>query len=454
MSTKRFGFSTKTVILFTSILLIVMLAVGFFLVKQSRDTMREFINERMLGVSQTAAALLDGDELAALTEEDTEIHDRIIDLLNHFSETLNFEYIYVVRPDGNGGSVFIVDPDPVAPAACGEAVVSSPALISAQDGVSAVDREIVTDRWGQHFTAYSPVMTSDGKVGGIVGVDFDAERYESLVARNTVYTLLACALALLAGGGIVLLMTARLRHRFARLHVEMRSVASDIGTLMEEVHSEPGYDGIAPEGEKQALPAAVGDPDEVEKISREIRSISGDLKRYIEYVHSQAYTDAMTGVGNKTAYLEFVREINERLAYESPLFSVIVCDVNGLKTVNDEYGHEEGDRLLIGTAACLRAVYGSKNIFRIGGDEFIAILPDVREEDVLVSFAALDEEIARYNAALPPDAAVAVSFSRGTATFRRGLDKEFREVFRRADRQLYVDKAAFYQSRGGRRADD
>ena len=463
MSTKKVTLSTKAIIIFTLALLIVMLSVGFFLVKQSRDTMRSIINERMLGVAQTAAANLDGDELAVLTANDTETHRQVSDFLNRFSDTLNFKYIYVVRPDGKGGSVYIVDPDPEDPAECGSPIVSSPALISAQEGTAAVDREAVGDEWGKYYSAYCPVMTSDGRVGGIVGVDFDADWYESLIAKSTVYILFAGVFALLVGGGIVLLITARLRRRFRRLHVETDAIAADIRTLLDEIHAESGYDVIASEADRLRGTAAAeeekestdsDDPDGIEKLSGEVRAISLNLKRYINYVHAQAYVDAMTGVGNKTAYLQLVREINGHLEHESVLFSVIVCDVNGLKMVNDEYGHEEGDRLLIGTAAVLRSVYGVKNVFRIGGDEFIAVLPDVREEEVLISFNALDEEIARYNAALPPDAKITVSFSRGAATFRQGLDKEFREVFRRADKQLYVDKAEFYKSHGGRRADD
>ncbi|MBP5618342.1 MAG: GGDEF domain-containing protein [Clostridia bacterium] len=346
------------------------------------------------------------------------------------------------------------------PAECGEPIVSSPALIAAQNGTAAVDSVAVADEWGNLYSAYCPVMTSDGRVGGIVGVDFDANWYEGLVAESTFDILLAAAFSLLVGGGIALLMTARLRRRFDRLHEETQSIASDITTLLDEMHAESGYDVIAPEAglldgvEHEQKPNTRDDPDGIEKLSREVKAIRLNLQRYIAYVHAQAFSDAMTGVGSKSAYLQVVHEISERLKHESVLFSVIVCDVNGLKTVNDEYGHEEGDRLLIGTAACLRAVYGAKNVFRIGGDEFIAVLPDMREEEVLISFASLDQEIARYNAELPPEAQFSVSFSRGTATFRRGLDKEYREVFRRADKQLYVDKAEYYKKKGGRRADD
>ena len=459
MKERRFGFTTKTVVLFTLLLLAIYLALGLVLVKQSRSAVREVINQQMLGVAQTACAFLDGDELAVLTKEDVDAHQRIKDQLNRFSETLNFEYIYVVRPDGKGGCVFIVDPDLVDPAECGEPIVTSPALISAMEGTPTVDSTAVGDQWGKFYTAYCPVMTSDGRVGGIVGVDFDAEWYEGLLTRSTVYILLASVLALLIGGGTAMLMTVRLRRRFGRLHEETTSIATDIGKLLNEIRTESGYTMIEEETASSddvetTKVSPREDPDGIEKLSREVKSIRLNLKRYIAYVHAQAYTDGMTGVGNKTAYLQLVHEMNDKIEKGNVAFSVIVFDVNVLKMVNDEFGHEEGDRLILGTATCIKNVFGVKNVFRIGGDEFIAVLPNVSAEVVFAAFDDLDEEIRRTNAALPPEVRTPVSFSRGEATFRPGEDKEFREVLRRADKKLYLDKAAFYQQRGGRGLED
>ena len=460
MKEKRFGFQTRHVVIFTSLLLVINIVLGVVLVKQSRAAVRGVINERMLGVAQTACAFLDGDELAALTEDDIEARERIAAQLNRFSETLNFEFIYVVRPDEDGGCYFVVDPDPDDPADWGEEIVGSPALTAAIQGEASVDSAAVGDQWGKFYTAYCPAMTSDGKVGGIVGVDFDAAWYEGLLTQSTVYILIADVLALLAGGGAALLMTMRLRRRFARLHEETTSIASDVGMLMDEIRTESGYTVIEPEADPLVgVEDAMGrpkrsDPDGIEKLSREVKAIRLNLQRYMAYVHAQAYTDGMTGVGNKTAYLQLVHEMNDRIVNGGVVFSVVVCDVNGLKMVNDEYGHEEGDRLLIGTATCLRNVFGAQQVFRIGGDEFIAVLPDYTVEHVFDAYTRLDAEVARYNAALATGNHVPITFSRGEATYRPGIDREFREVFRRADKKLYLDKAAYYQKRGGRRAED
>ena len=93
------------------------------------------------------------------------------------------------------------------------------------------------------------------------------------------------------------------------------------------------------------------------------------------------YTDAMTHVGNKTAYTECVDEIYKRIANKEKInFIVTVIDINGLKKVNDTYGHEYGDALIQNGAAILKKVWGNKFLYRIGGDEFAIVRFGMNEE--------------------------------------------------------------------------
>ena len=448
MKEKKTGFSTKIIILITLLLLVVNVGVGVLLISRSRESMKSLIKERMLGIARTAAATLDGNELDGFTFFDVggEKQQAIIDKLNLFSDNIDFKYIYVVRKTQDG-FIFIVDPDPIDPAVYGQSVLVTPALTSAGNGESAVDDVAVSDQWGTYYSAYCPVMTSDGRIGGIVGVDFDADKYENMVTENTIYILIAGLLSMLIGGTVVFLYAVRLKKDFKRLNEETRSIAEDVSALFDEINSESGYALISSETGSSSDRSS--GPDGMKKISGEVKSIKDNLKRYIDYVHTQAYTDSMTGVGSKTAYLELLKAKNEEIKDGTANFSVAVFDVNGLKNVNDEFGHEAGDSLIKGVAKCIRKIFGKQNVFRIGGDEFIAILPEYTEEEMVSSFKKLEEAVSYYNSHMSPDDdLVPVTFSKGHSTFIPVEDKVFRDVFKRADVAMYNDKEDYYRRTG------
>lgn len=115
--------------------------------------------------------------------------------------------------------------------------------------------------------------------------------------------------------------------------------------------------------------------------------------------------------------------------------------------MNDERGHEYGDRLIIDAALALKCVFLSKNVYRIGGDEFAAVLKDTPAEAVEGMFTALDENLSALNR----ERDVPLAISRGAACLQDG-DREFNDVFRRADEAMFRDKAAYYAAHGDRRS--
>jgi diguanylate cyclase (GGDEF)-like protein/PAS domain S-box-containing protein len=144
-----------------------------------------------------------------------------------------------------------------------------------------------------------------------------------------------------------------------------------------------------------------------------------------------SYHDILTGLYNR-AYME---EEIDRLANE-PKVAVVIGDVNGLKLVNDAFGHEQGDRLLVKVASILTGLVGEDgSVVRFGGDEFAIILPNKGGRDA----QKLINEIRRrcretgYHAIMTPSLAL------GMAT-RRGLDEPLRRVVRRAEDRMYSQK--------------
>jgi diguanylate cyclase (GGDEF)-like protein len=147
-----------------------------------------------------------------------------------------------------------------------------------------------------------------------------------------------------------------------------------------------------------------------------------------------ANTDSMTGVRNKHAYIENAAAIDRKiLSGELQKLGVVVCDINGLKYVNDTQGHEAGDQLIKDacTLICEHFTHGA--VYRIGGDEFAVILQgkgyDTMREVIAEVNRKVEENI-RENA---------VVVSIGYAVLDQE-DRQLRDVFERADQMMYERK--------------
>lgn len=148
----------------------------------------------------------------------------------------------------------------------------------------------------------------------------------------------------------------------------------------------------------------------------------------------RADLDSLTNLPNRASVLN---ELTARLAADATKVSVIYCDLDGFKLVNDRYGHAVGDGVLTHVAGVLRDVVREGDIVgRVGGDEFVFVCNDLSDADVT---SILDRITTELETAVPPDAP-RVSASLGVA---RGRDGDApRDVLHRADVAMYAAKRA------------
>ncbi len=149
-----------------------------------------------------------------------------------------------------------------------------------------------------------------------------------------------------------------------------------------------------------------------------------------------SYNDALTGVKNRHAYREFV---DKRMDLSSS-FGFLMCDINGLKTVNDSLGHEAGDKLILNTAKCLTEVFGTANVYRMGGDEFVALGFESDE-----TFFRNDVERAKR---LMKEKSISVSMG---AVYNTNGTSNLSKVESHADMLMYREKEAYYKGANDRR---
>ncbi len=168
-----------------------------------------------------------------------------------------------------------------------------------------------------------------------------------------------------------------------------------------------------------------------------VRDIT-ERKKLEETLRNSSLKDDLTGLFNRRGllkqaapYFDFARRQKEKLL-------LLFIDLDGMKKINDEFGHNEGDNALIQTAAILNRSFRSSDIIaRLGGDEFTVLVTDLNasKEDAI---ARLNENLKAYNASETRSHKLA--FSIGVATLEPERMACFEELLEQADQAMYEQK--------------
>ncbi|MBU9739728.1 sensor domain-containing diguanylate cyclase [Diplocloster agilis] len=178
--------------------------------------------------------------------------------------------------------------------------------------------------------------------------------------------------------------------------------------------------------------------DEIGTLAESFRKTVSQLNEYISYIKGLAYRDPITGVKSKTAYVEAVKNLESRMQIEQPSFAVAVFDINNLKRVNDEYGHDMGDMQIIAACKIICKVFSHSPVYRIGGDEFVVILTDQGLIDCLPLLDQFKTAIKEHNRNIQGD--LVLQIARGIAVYDSAADLSYNDVFKRADTAMYHNK--------------
>ena len=160
-----------------------------------------------------------------------------------------------------------------------------------------------------------------------------------------------------------------------------------------------------------------------------------EQKRELGSARQLAYTDPLTGVKNRHAYLEATDRLDSGIEDGTVReFGIIVCDINGLKKINDTYGHEEGDRYICEGCMLICRKFTHSPVFRIGGDEFAVLLEGTDYTDRISLLASFDRKIEQNIISGE------IILSTGMDEFDPSADTSFAAVFERADKKMYERK--------------
>ena len=150
-----------------------------------------------------------------------------------------------------------------------------------------------------------------------------------------------------------------------------------------------------------------------------------------------AYCDPLTMIPNRRACEKMIKEVNED---KENAYGVFVFDINGLKKVNDTYGHSSGDDLIINFAKALKSSFLSEDDFygRFGGDEFIAVIKNPTDDKKNKIVSRLKKEVDKINDVSKKE--YKLLFSNGFYVREENSDNNAWEIVAKADKQMYDDK--------------
>lgn len=186
--------------------------------------------------------------------------------------------------------------------------------------------------------------------------------------------------------------------------------------------------------------------DEVGTLAESFRQTTTKLKQYINHINSLAYRDALTGCKNSAAYMEIQARINEQIQSGAARFGVLMFDLNDLKIVNDTRGHNFGDIMIASAGKIICEVFKHSPVYRIGGDEFTAVLESTDLDRAQELIEQLTPAMLVWNRE-NREHDLHMSMSWGLAVYSLLEDKTFQDVSKRADNIMYKHKAFLKQGR-------
>ena len=179
------------------------------------------------------------------------------------------------------------------------------------------------------------------------------------------------------------------------------------------------------------------DAREIRLLSAAFEDMAIRLRERERVLHLSANRDSMTGLRNTTSYAAWVDQFDEQIENGHTDFGVVMLDLNDLKKMNDIYGHETGNKLIVTSAKLISDVFKRSPVFRIGGDEFLVVLQneDLKNHEELFELLKF-----RCQNTFIADPQVPIEIAVGFSRFEEGKDKRFADVFKRADVAMYENK--------------
>ena len=167
---------------------------------------------------------------------------------------------------------------------------------------------------------------------------------------------------------------------------------------------------------------------------------SNTVHRLENSLIEMANVDPLTGISNRRRMQDMLKTVLDE--YENQRYQTVIAmlDIDHFKKINDTYGHDVGNELLNSAVRAISMVYGSENLYRIGGDEFVVFMKEADKNRC----DALENELRDYLAKIKGNIKPVIAI--GTAICHREKGTDFDVLFHKADERMYLDKKRLKES--------
>lgn len=191
--------------------------------------------------------------------------------------------------------------------------------------------------------------------------------------------------------------------------------------------------------------------DELGRLTSTFKQLVDHVKEHITELSKRVFVDPLTSVRNKGAFSEYLDGLQLKMDDDKKgvEFAICVFDCDDLKTVNDKYGHDKGDTYLKTASRLICRIFQHSPVFRIGGDEFAAVLQNEDykiRDDLVVDF---EKEKSQINESTD-NIWEQVHITMGLSVYDPDKDRAVTDTVRRADKEMYTKKRAKKAARADR----
>lgn len=233
----------------------------------------------------------------------------------------------------------------------------------------------------------------------------------------------------------------------SRRHAILYRVAASDGSILVEIEDQDSTNGTYVNGKRLEpgrgrVVLRQGDVLRVGGHAFKLKCLDALERHYHQEVLTQATVDPLTGVRNRITVLGVLeRHFEQARRYDRPL-SVVLCDLDHFKQINDTFGHAAGDLVLQGFGSILISrLRGSDTAGRIGGEEFLVVLPETKIREARNVAEGLRKAMEAQSMAFSDGRSLQVTCSLGVSEIHRG-DSDGGALLARADVSLYCAKRA------------
>lgn len=304
------------------------------------------------------------------------------------------------------------------------------------------DFQMWNNEWGHTYAYYTPVIINGQKLG-LVGTEIEVETVNREILKSSLrisgaisFMLVPCLVLLL------LFINKRYINKLRILASNMRDFATDKNF---DIASRL-FSNINGKERNEITQLSYQFSDMIMELkhymydllvtSRELK----DTKQRADEMNALANKDSLTGIRNKNAYDNEVHRLEIELSNGMKNFGIAMIDLNFLKSINDTYGHEQGNAAIRKLCYIVCHVFKHSPVFRVGGDEFVVVLEKddyINIESLVIEFNIRLEKLV-YDGTLEPWEKVSAAI--GYALYDETLDGTIENVFRRADKNMYARK--------------